>query len=288
VGCREQYGSGFASFCRIAASADSVMEKGMMTIRTIGLALLLAFTVSCSGSNKMVNPSISGAYEFVVTSNITGSVTLVEANMAASGNQSGASGPTQVQILTLEKKTWYVNGVCPGSTPGQNSVTINSGGNNIAVTFNEGGNALFAQAVQAGTTITGNYAITGSACPDLTGSAGTDSGGFLGNQVSPLAGTYSGVLNLPNGADDATLTLTENPDQTLNVSAALTGAVDNGTFPLTGSAVGNIMFVSGQVSGQNVSLFGYFDRAGAYTGMPNSILVFNYDTLSESGLLLGQ
>jgi hypothetical protein len=113
---------------------------------------------------------------------------------------------------------------------------------------------------------------------------GTDSGGFVGNQVTALAGTFSGPLNLPNGTDNAVLTLTENTD-TLSVSADLRGPIDNGTFTLTGSAVGNVSFVSGSVSGQSLSLFGYFDRAGTFTKVPNSLLVF---TQASAGVLIGQ
>ncbi len=263
-----------------------------MKMRTIWLALLLILTVACGGSNKLTNPPVSGAYEFVVTSTVTGGVTLVEANLAASGSQSSAGGPNQVQILTLEKKTWYVNGVCAGATPGQNSLSASVSGNNIALTFNEGGYQLPGQGVLTGTTIAGNYAVNNSTCPDLVGimdyPPGYDSGGFVGNQVPDLAGTFVGTLNLPDGTDNAALTLTENPDFSLNVNAQLTGPLDNGTFPLTGSAVGNIMFVSGTVSGQPLSLLGYFDKVGAYTGMPNSIVVFDYHTLAKAGLLLAQ
>jgi len=262
-----------------------------MRVRYILVTLMLILTLGCSGRNTLAS-SVSGAYEFVVTSNVTGGVTLVEANLATSGSQISASGPSQVQILTLEKKTWYLNGVCPGATPGQNSIAASLSGNNISLTFNEGGNALPTQGTVTGATIEGNYSITGSTCPDLQGLTGfppgDDSGGFVGNQVPALAGTFSGTLNLPDGTDDAALTLTQNPDQTLTVSAVLTGPVDNGTFTLTGSAVGNVMFVSGSVNGNTIDLFGYFDRAGAFTKMPNSLLVFDYDTQVDAGLLIGQ
>lgn len=33
---------------------------------------------------------------------------------------------------------------------------------------------------------------------------------------------------------------------------------------------------------------GYFDSAGAFTGMTNSLLVFDYDTLTKVGLLVKQ
>jgi hypothetical protein len=265
-----------------------------MRMGAISLAAVLVSTVGCGGgsSNSISVPNISGAYEFVVTSNVTGGVTLVEANFVPSGNQSHASGPSQAQILTLEKKIWYLNGVCPGKAPGQNSVVSSVTSNDISLTFNEGGNAFSGQGVLVGATIDGNYSVTGSTCPDLVGiigfPPGTDSGGFEGNQVPALAGTFSGTLNLPDGIDNAALTLKEGADHTLTVTAELTGSRDNGTFVLTGSAVGNVMFVSGSVSGQTLSLLGYFDGAGTFTGMPNSLLVFDHDTLAQAGVLLGQ
>jgi hypothetical protein len=255
-------------------------------------AVLLGSTLACAGHSTLTPATVSGPYEFVVTSNVTGGVTLVEANLAASGSQSSASGPGQVQILTLEKKIWYVNGICAGSTPGQNSVSASLIGDNIALTFNEGGYQFGGTGVLTGSAIYGNYSVTGSSCPDLTGLTGyppgTDQGGFVGTVVPALAGTFSGSLNLPDGTDNASLALTENSDTTLSVNAQLTGSVDNGTFPFTGSAVGNIMVISGTVNGQPLTLLGYYDREGTYTGMPNSILIFDYTTSTTAGLLLGQ
>lgn len=263
-----------------------------MRICTITLVVLLILTIACSGGNGVpMGSSVSGAYEFVVTSNVTGGVTLVEANLAASGNQISATGPTQVQILTFEKKNWYVNGVCAGATPGQNSVAAGLSGSNVALTFNEGGNALAGQGVLTGSEITGNYSVTDSTCPDLVGVSfppGSDSGGFVGNQVPNLAGTLSGTLNLPDGTDNVAFTLTEGANNALTVSAQVTGVADNGTFALTGSAIGNVMFVSGTINGQPLSLFGYYDKAGTYTGMTNSLLVFDYSTQAKLGLLIEQ
>ena len=47
----------------------------------------------------------------------------MEANLTPSDGTSGV-GPAQVQILSFGKEVWSVNGVCPGSTPGQNSVPL--------------------------------------------------------------------------------------------------------------------------------------------------------------------
>jgi len=262
-------------------------------MRTSLLAALLILTLSCGGATRVTpNANVSGAYEFVVTSNVTGGVTLVEANLAANGNQSAATGANQVQVLTFEQKNWYVNGICPGSTPGHNSVASNTSGNKISLTFDDGGNTFAGQGVLNGTTINANYSISNSSCPVLTGLTGyppgTDAGGIVGNQVPILTGTYSGPLNLPDGTDNAALTLSEKTDRSLAVSATLTGPVDNGTFTLSGTAVGNTVFVSGSVNGQTVNLLGYYDRAGTYTKMPNSLLVFDYPTGVIAGLLLGQ
>lgn len=237
--------------------------------------------------------AVAGAYEFVVTSNVTGGSTLVETNLVANGSQSSASGPSQVQILTHENKIWYVNGVCAGAAPGQNTLATNLTGNKrIAVTFNQGGNTLAGLGTITGTTIVGNYSVSNSKCPDLVGvegfPPGFDSGGFTGNPVPVPAGTFSGVLNLPNGVDNATITLVQNSDHSLTVPVTLTGIVDDGNFAFSGSAVGNAIFVSGSVNGTVLSWLGYVDDTGRFTGTPNSVLIFDYNTQAIAGLLLKQ
>lgn len=267
-----------------------------MRLSGAALASFLAFALGCGGGSNppsSTGPGVSGAYEFVISSNITGSTTLIEANLAGSGSSSSAQGPTQVQILGHENGVWYLNGICPGATPGQNGVSTSMSGNNVALTFNEGGNTFTGQGTLTGTSVSASYTITNSTCPNLlnlnTGEPpGYDQGGITGNPVPALAGTYSGVLNLPNGADNAALTLTQASNGNLTVQAKLTGVIDNGNFTFSGSAVGNVMFVSGSVSGKPLSLFGYYDHDGSVTGMGNSLLVFDYDTQSNAGLLLGQ
>jgi hypothetical protein len=264
-----------------------------MKVFEISLALLLLFSVGCGGGNSVVTP-IAGPYEFVVTSNVTGGTTLVEANMVSNGKQSTAAGPSQVQILTYENKNWYLNGVCSGSTPGQNMVSAGvTGKSNVALTFDEGGNNLLGSGTLTGTTISGSYTVNGSNCPDLVGIPGFpngfDSGGFLGSPTANLAGTFSGVLNLRNGIDDVTITLAENGSNNgLTVNASLTGPAENGTFTLSGSAVGNIMLVSGSVNGQQWSWLGYLDSTGRFTGTANSIQLFDYNTQVNAGLLVKQ
>lgn len=111
-----------------------------MRFKTVWLPVLLVATAGCNGHSGTLTstPSVSGAYEFVVTSDVTGGTTLVEANLVANGNKSSATGPAGVQVLTLESKNWYVNGICYGTTPGRNSVTADTNGSNIALIFDDG------------------------------------------------------------------------------------------------------------------------------------------------------
>jgi hypothetical protein len=81
--------------------------------------------------------------------------------------------------------------------------------------------------------------------------------------------------------------LTEQPDYSLKVEAELSGT-DNGTFELKGTAVANVLFVQGNLAGSPVSVFGYYDAQGRYTGVRNSIAVFDYENLGYEGLLTQQ
>ncbi len=258
---------------------------------SVPVVLVLLLAVGCGGggssnsggsSGTSGSQGISGSYEFVASSNTTsGSTTLIEANLSANGAQSSASGPSQVQTATHLNGVWYVNGACSSSSPGQNSITGTVSGSSITLTFNEGGNVFTGQGTLSGTTISGTYSGTNSNC--------SDSGTFTGTQVPNLAGTFSGILNFPSGSDQVTATLTEGIGYSLTVQTTLSGA-DNGSFTFSGSAVANVMFVSGSVNGNPFSLFGYFDSAGTYTGTPNSIEVFDDNLVSgvyaDYGLLV--
>jgi hypothetical protein len=239
---------------------------------------------SSNGGNPATSQGISGSYEFVASSTTTsGSTTLIEASLSANGAQSSASGPSQVQTATHLNGLWYVNGACSSSSPGQNSISGTVSGSSITLTFNEGGNTFTGQGTVSGTTVSGTYSGTNPNC--------SDSGTFTGTQVPNLAGTFSGTLNFPSGSDQVMATLTEGSNNSLTVQTTLSGT-DNGTFTFTGSAVANVMFVSGVVNGNAFALFGYFDSTGTYTGTPNSIEVFDDNLVNgvyaDYGLLVKQ
>jgi hypothetical protein len=240
-------------------------------------------TVTLTVETGTESAGIAGSYEFAAISSTNGSTTLIETNLTANGAQSNASGSTQVQTATYIDGLWYVNGACLSSSPGQNSILSTVSGNSITLTFNEGGNIFTGQGTVSGSTISGTYSGSSPDCPD--------SGTFTGTLVPSLAGTFSGRLNFPSGSDQVTATLTEGSNYSLTVQTTLVGA-DNGNFTFSGSAVANVMFVSGSVNGNPFSLFGYFDSSGRYTGTPNSIEVFNDNLVNgvyaNYGLLVKQ
>jgi hypothetical protein len=206
-------------------------------------------------------------------------MTLIEADLTANGAETSASGVSQVQTATYLNSLWYVNGSCPSPSPGQNSISGTVSGNSISLTFNEGGNVFTGQGTLSGTTISGTYSGSSSDC--------SDSGTFTAAQVPSLAGTFTGTLVFPSGSDQVTATLTEGNNYALTFQTTSSGT-DNGDYTFTGSAVGNVAFVSGSISGSSFHLFGYSDVSGRYTGTPNSIAVFDYDTLEYQGLLVRQ
>ncbi len=264
----------------------------MNKLGMVAAVSVLVATIGCGGgssSSSTNNPGsssgssssqgISGAWEFVATSGATGAVTLIEADVSATGSQSSAGGPSQVQTATHSEGTWYVNGACASPSPGQNDLSATVSGTGITLTFDEGGNTFSGQGTLSGTSISGTYSGSNANC--------SDSGTFTGAVVPDLAGTFSGTLDFPGGADSVTATLTESSGYSLTVQTTLSGA-DNGNFTFTGSAVANVMFVSGSVNGNAFSLFGYFDSTGQFTGTPNSIDVFDDNLVNGVYAYYGQ
>jgi len=257
---------------------------GTYTITVVGSPASISqpggSTVTLVVTGSASSTAVSGAWEFVANSTVTsGSKTLIEADLSANGGEISASGPSEVQTATYLDGLWYVNGACSSPSPGQNNIAGTVSGNAISVTFNEGGNVFTGQGTLSGSTISGTYSGSNSDC--------SDSGTFTGTQVPNLGGTFSGTLTFPDGKDQVTAILTEGSGYSLTFQTTLAGA-DNGNFTFSGSAVANVAFVSGSINGSAFSLFGYFDSTGTYTGTPDSIAVFDYNTLAWEGNLVKQ
>jgi hypothetical protein len=240
---------------------------GAVSVAALGLLL-----TACGSGGNRTGPSatpgqgISGPWEFVAQSNSSGAITLVEADITANGTQSTASGPSQIQTATDSAGTWYVNGACVSESPGQNSLTGTVTGTSIALGFNEGGNLYTGDGTLSDNAISGTYSGNSGNC--------SDTGTFTATLVPSLSGNFAGTLNFPEGTDSVVASLTESSNYSLSVQTTLSGA-DTGAFTFSGSAVANVLFVSGTVNGNAFSLFGYFDSSGRFNGTPNSIAVYS-------------
>ena len=157
-------------------------------------------------------------------------------------------------------------------------------GSNITFTFNEGGNIFTGEGTLNGTTISGTYSGSNPNCL-----VSPDSGKFTATKVSGLGGTFSSgtfISSAGSYSDQVTATLNGGSNNSLTMQFTFSGP-DVGTYQFSGSAIGNVAFISGIMNGSAVSLFGYFDSSGTYTGVPNSIAVFNLGN-AYVGLLVKQ
>ena len=82
-------------------------------------------------------------------------------------------------------------------------------------------------------------------------------GTFIAGQPSSLAGSYVNTCNFnPCGTADPSLTLKVAQDSSYHLT--ITGSdTKDGSFTLSGTAIGSTMWVSGVISGQNVSWYGW-------------------------------
>jgi hypothetical protein len=269
----------------------------------VAVLLLLTLCIGCNSvspsSQQTPTPQtpFQGSWEFVAVSTVNpppaSSVRLVEVSLTQTGNQVNSTQVAaayydstwtpQVQPCGLDGCVTSITGTANGSSLSFSGTLINCGGTAPC--------SFQAQGTLNGSTITGTWTASGI-------SAGPDAGTFTATLVTPkLSGAYTGTLQVctvpvPNGcsalgSDNASVVFNQGNSGSINLTATLSGT-DNGAFPLSGSLVGNVMLVSGTISGQSVSLLGYYDQTGQYTGAKNSIEVFDLAAGSMSmGLLQG-
>lgn len=82
-------------------------------------------------------------------------------------------------------------------------------------------------------------------------------GALIAGQPSSLAGKYANTCNFnPCGTADPTLTLQVAQDSSYHLTITGSDSKDR-SFTLSGTAIGSTMWVSGVISGQNVSWYGW-------------------------------
>jgi hypothetical protein len=186
-------------------------------------------------------------------------VTFIEFNATQSGSTFTAN-PSQVAIMDIT----YANG-SPGDytkaaftsdncVPGPYSLTgtIDNTTGTVKFTVQETGGQITATSTmgtgaQAGV-LKGTYSDPPCNVSNLD---------LIGSQALTLAGKYANTCNFnPCGTADPSLTLQVAQDSSNHLTINGSDAKD-GNFTLSGSAIGSSMWVSGMISGQNVSWYGW-------------------------------
>ncbi len=211
------------------------------------------------------------------------SVTFIDFNLTQTGSTITAS---QVAILNVKfnsgpgdfnNATWSPQNCVPGpyslsgtvSAPNALSFTLQETGGQITGTATEG------TGPEAGV-LSGTYSDPSCSGNNIQ---------FVGGQTLTLAGKYSNTCSFnPCGTADPSLTLqvTQDSSYHLTISGSDT---KNGSFALSGTAIGSTMWVSGAVSGQNVSWYGW--HYAALDKNLQEIFIIDADTNAPVAIVQG-
>jgi hypothetical protein len=273
-----------------SAQEMSEMVKCVRTkaIACCALLISIAAMVSCAGNPKSITtppPSnIAGPWEFIATSQtgagtgvVTGiEVALSEGQVLVDGinqpNGQITASSNQISFVSLDPTTLNISefgGPCQ-QPPGVSGLTgsITSPDSPIQFTFTENGNVFNVTATLSGdgkSLLNGTY--TAGSSSGTSNPCTADSGGTItGTMVARISGTFTGTMcaladtSSPcrSTADNVTAAVSENSSNNLTVNLTLTGG-DNETLTLTGPVTGNSFSLTGQVGGQVVEYFGYYE-----------------------------
>lgn len=228
------------------------------TLLIIFLGLLLT---GCGGgggntqtSQSASTPQLAGAWHATAPHSQNGAptgVTFIEFNLNQTGSTLSAS---KVAIMNVKfngspgdytNASWSPQNCVPG--PYSLTGTV-SAPNKMSFTLQETGGQITGTATEGGSTLSGTYND-----PACSGS----SIAFTAGQALTLAGKYSNTCSFnPCGTADPSLTLQVTQDSSYHLTVKGSDTAD-GSFTLTGTAIGSSMWVSGVISGQNVSWYGW-------------------------------
>jgi hypothetical protein len=183
-------------------------------------------------------------------------VTFLDFNANQTGSTFSAS---QVAILDITfmsgspgdytKATWSAQNCVPG--PYSLTGTIDNAASTVNFTVQETGGQITATSTMG----------TGSQAGVLKGTyndppCNVSNFSFVATQTLTLAGKYANTCSFnPCGTGDPSLTLQVAQDSSYHLT--ITGSdMKDGSFTLSGTAIGSTMWVSGVISGQNVSWYG--------------------------------
>jgi len=228
-----------------------------LLIVTLLTGLLLLFS-GCGGlaaqsSGEFTGPNVSGTWEIVATStSAPGNSLLMETNFAQSGS---AVSATSKSILLVgfpnggggAGDAAYIGGLCPANgTDGITATLTNSG--SLKYSLSEGGNMFSGTGVATTKTMSGTYQSGAGTC--------SDSGTFVGTQIPTLDQLNFSSCGNQQEPYIETAAVAEKLDHTLSLSGTYNGT----PFTLSGSRLGNVMNVTGDLNGQTTHVYVYFSQ----------------------------
>lgn len=228
----------------------------------VAISLGSLLLTNCGGSGKTQTtkppqvPQLAGAWSATAPHSANGvnrSGTFIEFNLSQDGSTVSAN---QVAIMNVTfngspgdytDATWSPQNCLPGpysmtgavSAPNMMSFTLQQTGGDIIGTATAGTGA------ESGT-LSGTYNDPSCSGNNIQ---------FIAAQSLALAGSYSNTCN-PCGSADPSLVLNVTQDSSYDLT--IKGSdVKDGSFTLSGHAIGSSMWISGVISGQNVSYYGW-------------------------------
>src|SRR5579872_109399 len=229
---------------------------------SFSVLLLLGVLAGCGGGGSSIqttSPPVQSPQQIKMTG--PWHATASDGNFVEfNANQTGSTfSANQVAIINAKfndstnsytNATWRPQNCVPG--PYSLTGTIDNTSSSIKFTLQQTGGQITGTATmgtgpEAGV-LDGTYND-----PACNGSKVT----FIATQALSLAGKYVNTCNFnPCGTADPSLTLKVTQDSSYHLSISGSDTKD-GSFTLSGTAIGATMWVSGMISGQNVSWYGW-------------------------------
>ncbi len=238
------------------ANQEDFMKRTTSLFLVILLGSMLAGCGSSGGSSETIQPTqqqlqLTGPWHVQASDG-----NFIEFN----ANQTGSTiSANQVAIINVKfnssansytNATWRPQNCVPG--PYSLTGTVDNTSSSVNFTVQETGGQITATSTmgtgpEAGV-LKGTYND-----PACNGSNVT----FIATEAASLAGKYVNTCNFnPCGTADPSLTLQVAQDSSYHLT--ISGSdTKNGSFTLSGNAIGSTMWVSGMISGQNVSWYGW-------------------------------
>jgi hypothetical protein len=264
-------------------SSSLKSKRGGTKVKNL-LLVVTSLVIGCGGRGRNGNGSNpsqqnavqSGVWEFVFTSNVTNpnsvyytAPLIVDANVSQNGNEISSSKAITA-IDYVDSHTVYVissNVTTPFVPPSITGVVSAP-----TTSFSVGGTLCGdCSTINAVGTISGNT-MSGT-WTDVSPNA--DKGTFTAQITTPLSGMYSGNVSGSNAPVSVGLTV----GASVSMTADFNGT--NDTF--TGNTLGNMVTLSGTVSGTTIHWVGYHDATGTYLGTANSIWIMSWSNIASGG-----